>query len=99
MVLSLSLAFWTTISFPHVEKMVASSSQAGLELHFASLPLRFHSQPRSVHMGNSNEVCNHSSVPNDQPGPCGFSGQDLFGYSMDLPIPKVRYKTLEAVVG
>merc|ERR1712039_420425 len=32
-------------------------------------------------MGGSNhagEVCDHSNVGNDEPGPCGFSGSDLF---------------------
>eukprot|EP00435_Cladocopium_sp_Y103_P014630 s3264_g3.t1 len=26
----------------------------------------------------SGEVCDHAGVPNDEPGPCGFSAQDLF---------------------
>eukprot|EP00405_Crypthecodinium_cohnii_P038438 CAMPEP_0206549214 /NCGR_PEP_ID=MMETSP0325_2-20121206/14334_1 /ASSEMBLY_ACC=CAM_ASM_000347 /TAXON_ID=2866 /ORGANISM="Crypthecodinium cohnii, Strain Seligo" /LENGTH=95 /DNA_ID=CAMNT_0054048819 /DNA_START=8 /DNA_END=295 /DNA_ORIENTATION=+ len=31
-------------------------------------------------MGASDSrVCDHSSVPNSQPGPCGYSGEDLLG--------------------
>ena len=26
----------------------------------------------------SGEVCDHSGVPNSEPGPCGMSGEDLF---------------------
>ena len=83
-----SMPCWPVVVLPHcgnclccvAQELISAQALSPVWRGLGSLADTWPASFLNMGSNNSGEVCDHSNVPNDQPGPCGHSGEDFFAY-------------------